>query len=210
MTSISFVGTGGRPLTLMSPSAFVRRPHRWLKELHATDEDDEVFSAATNFAYGPAGDAVKPCYGTAEATVFVSAPLAASPAEIEYVDRDQLGDGRLVRVLIDAESAVAQVSCGYMARSQWAAIVNPDTGAERPDGTVGEIWPHGDNIGSGYRNRPEESARTFGNTLTAALPRESAAEGVPPHGTWPRTSDFGGTLTRTPVTRESATAQLCR
>lgn len=55
MTSISFVGTGGRPLTLMSPSAFVRRPHRWLKELHATDEDDEVFSAATNFAYGPAG-----------------------------------------------------------------------------------------------------------------------------------------------------------
>ena len=41
--------------------------------------------------------------------------------------------------------------------SQWAAIVDPDTGAELPDEHVGEIWLHGDNIGRGYWARAEET-----------------------------------------------------
>ena len=45
-----------------------------------------------------------------------------------YLDREQLGAGHAVRVAADAADAVAQVSCGQIARSQWAVIVDPDTG----------------------------------------------------------------------------------
>ncbi|MFJ4651703.1 long-chain-fatty-acid--AMP ligase FadD32 [Nocardia sp. NPDC088792] len=230
---------GGRYLTMMSPSAFVRRPYRWIKELGATAEPGGVFSAAPNFAfdyaaargrpapgveldlsqviglingsepvtvsalhkftkafapYGLPDNAIKPCYGMAEATVFVSATRAREAAEILHVDRIQLGDGRLVRVPVESESTVALVSCGYVAREQWAAIVDSETGKERPDGTVGEIWLHGDNMGVGYWNRTEESAHTFGNTLSGKLSRGSHAGDVPADGMWLRTGDYGAYL----------------
>ncbi|APA96983.1 Long-chain-fatty-acid--AMP ligase FadD32 [Nocardia seriolae] len=229
----------GRFLTLMSPSAFIRRPYRWIKELGATAEDGGVFSAAPNFAfdyaatrgrpapgaeldlskviglingsepvtvpamrkfteafapYGLADNAIKPCYGMAEATVFVSATQAEATARVVHVDRERLNAGRLVRVAADREDAVAQVSCGYLARAQWAVIADPATGREQPDATVGEIWLHGDNLGVGYWNRPDETAETFRNRLARRLSEKSHAEGVAADARWLRTGDFGAYL----------------
>ncbi|MGV7637316.1 AMP-binding protein, partial [Mycobacterium kansasii] len=76
-----------------------------------------------------------------------------------------------------AEGAVPQVSCGDIALSQWACIVDPETGKEVPDDSVGEIWLHGMNIGSGYWERDEESRETFQNYLTP-LSEGSHSEGV--------------------------------
>ncbi|MFE3195168.1 AMP-binding protein [Nocardia sp. NPDC059240] len=227
----------GRHLTLLSPSAFIRRPYRWIKELGA--DGGGVFSAAPNFAYeyaatrgrpaagtqldlskviglingsepvtvsamrafteafAPYGlpeHAVKPCYGMAEATVFVSATPAAAPARVVHVDRDRLGEGRMTRVAADREEAVAQVSCGLPARAQWAVIADPDTGRERPDGAVGEIWLHGDNLGTGYWNRPDETEQTFRNRLRRKLSEQSHADGAPAEARWLRTGDFGAYL----------------
>ncbi|WP_040803921.1 AMP-binding protein [Nocardia concava] len=226
----------GRYLTLLSPSAFIRRPYRWIKELAATDGDRGIFSAAPNFAFEyaaargrpPAGaqpdlskviglingsepvtvpamrkfteafapfglpdNAIKPCYGMAEATVFVSATQAEVAPQVVHVDRDRLNAGRMVRVASERENAVAQVSCGHLARSQWAVIADPDTGRERPDGTVGEIWLHGDNLGIGYWNRPHETVKTFRNRLVHRLVRDSHADGVATDAQWLRTGDFG-------------------
>ncbi|MET8427438.1 long-chain-fatty-acid--AMP ligase FadD32 [Nocardia sp. NPDC004860] len=226
---------GGKYITIMSPSAFVRRPYRWIKELAAQEDGAEIFAAAPNFAfehaaarglpkageeldlsnviglingsepvsvtsmqkfndafapYGLPKTAIKPCYGMAEATLFVSATKREDEARTVWVDRTRLNAGQMVEVDEYAENAVAQVSCGYVAKSQWAAIVDPDTGAEKAEGEVGEIWLHGANIGRGYWGRPEESLATFHNRLTSRQPA-SRAEGAAADGNWMRTGDFG-------------------
>ncbi|HEY1839881.1 MAG TPA: fatty acyl-AMP ligase [Mycobacterium sp.] len=141
--------------------------------------------------YGLPGTAIKPSYGMAEATLFVSTIDPAAGATVVYLDRDQLGAGRAVRVAPDAPSAIAQVSCGRIARSQWGVVVNPDTEVEQPDGEVGEIWLHGDNIGRGYWARPEETEQVFGNKLQCRLASGSHADGAPNEATWLRTGDLG-------------------
>ncbi|WP_026918494.1 long-chain-fatty-acid--AMP ligase FadD32 [Gordonia shandongensis] len=141
--------------------------------------------------YGLSEKAIKPCYGMAEATLFVSATQRDNSAKISHVDRDELNAGRFVEVPEDAEGAVAQVSCGQVALSEWAVIVDQETGAELPDGRVGEIWLHGLNIGDGYWNKAEETAETFHNRLTSRLPEGSHAEGAPEDGLWMRTGDYG-------------------
>ena len=128
--------------------------------------------------YGLTKTAVRPSYGMAEAALFVSSILPYTEPTAVYVDREELGRGRIVRVEPDAPNALAQVSCGEVAVSQWAAIVDPDTGAEVPDEHVGEIWLHGDNIGRGYWARPEETEYTFGNKLQSRLDTASHADGT--------------------------------
>jgi fatty-acyl-CoA synthase len=141
--------------------------------------------------YGLTKTAVRPSYGMAEAALFVSSILPYTEPTAVYVDREELGRGRVVRVEPDAPNALAQVSCGEVAVSQWAAIVDPDTGAELPDECVGEIWLHGDNIGRGYWARPEETEYTFGNKLQSRLDTASHADGTPDDATWLRTGDLG-------------------
>nr|WP_227999334.1 long-chain-fatty-acid--AMP ligase FadD32 [Nocardia australiensis] len=227
---------GGGFITIMSPSAFVRRPYRWIKELAAASDGAGTFAAAPNFAfehaaargkpkagesldlsnviglingsepvsvssmtkfndafapYGLPKTAIKPCYGMAEATLFVSATKAEDDARVVYVDRHELNAGRMVQVDSGTDNAIAQVSCGYVALSQWAVIVDPETGTERADGRVGEIWLHGENMGIGYWGRPEETVQTFHNTLATRLPEGSHAEGTGAGAQWMRTGDFG-------------------
>ena len=147
-----------------------------------------------NEAFGPYGlpkTAIKPSYGMAEATLFVSSTKHSDEAKVIYVDRAELNKGRMVIVDQDAENAIAQVSCGYVSRSQWAAIVDPETATEVPDNHVGEIWLHGENIGVGYWGRPDETAETFHNKLTNRLPEDSHTEDLPMDANWMRTGDFG-------------------
>jgi fatty-acyl-CoA synthase len=141
--------------------------------------------------YGLTKTAVRPSYGMAEAALFVSSIRPYTEPTAVYVDREELGRGRIVRVEADAPNALAQVSCGEVAVSQWAAIVDPDTGAELPDDCVGEIWLHGDNIGRGYWARPEETEYTFGNKLQSRLDTASHADGTAADATWLRTGDLG-------------------
>jgi len=150
--------------------------------------------AKFNAAFAPYGlpsTAVKPSYGMAEATLFVSTIDPAAGPTAVYLDRDQLGAGSAVQVSPHARNAIAQVSCGRIARSQWGVIVNPDTGAELPDGEVGEIWLHGNNIGRGYWARPEETEQVYRNKLQRPLSVGSHADGAPSEATWMRTGDLG-------------------
>jgi fatty-acyl-CoA synthase len=150
-----------------------------------------------NKAFAPYGlprTAVKPSYGMAEATLFISTIDPAAEPTVAYLDREQLAAGHAVRVAADGPNAVAQVSCGQIARSQWAVIVNPDARAELPDGEVGEIWLQGNNVGRGYWGLPDETQVTFGAKLQARLPeggRGSHAAGSGVGGNWLRTGDLG-------------------
>ena len=235
LSMIGFPAVYGGHSTLMSPTAFIRRPQRWIHALAAESRHGRVVTAAPNFAYewtaqrglpAPGVDidlsnvaliigsepvsidairtfnkafapyalpstAFKPSYGTAEATLFVSTIDPTAEATAVYFDREQLGAGHAVRVAANAPNAMAQVSCGRIARSQWAVIVHPDTGEELAAGEVGEIWLQGDNIGQGYWGRPDETRLAFDNELQSRLPVGSHADGSQTGGAWLRTGDLG-------------------
>lgn len=235
LSMIGFPAVYGGHSTLMSPTAFVRRPLRWIHALSEGSRQGRVVTAAPNFAYEwaaqrglprPGDDvdlgnvvliigsepvsieaiktfnkafapyglprtAFKPSYGIAEATLLVATIEPAAEASVVYLDRERLGAGHAVRVAADAPNAVPQVSCGRVARSLWAVVVDPDTADELPDGRVGEIWLQGDNVGRGYWGLPAESRRAFGAQLRSRLGEGSHAEGANAGRPWLRTGDLG-------------------
>lgn len=157
--------------------------------------------------YGLAPTVIKPSYGMAEATLFVSSPRRDDEAIVIHVDRSDLNKG-VMTVLDPAqvegnEDAIPQVACGYVAPSQWATIVEANideatgehdgTGRELPEGRVGEIWLYGTNVGRAYWGRPEESDATFGNRLVECLEEGSRTVRefgtVPSDARWLRTGD---------------------
>ncbi|MBV9515233.1 MAG: AMP-binding protein [Mycobacteriaceae bacterium] len=143
--------------------------------------------------YGLSPSVIKPSYGMAEATLFVSTTEPNSPPLIISVDRDELVSGRLVPVPDGSPKAMTQASCGKIGYDEWAVIVDPDTGEELPDGQIGEIWVHGNNVGTGYWNREQETQETFKNILKART-NPSHAEGAPEDAMWMRTGDLGAFL----------------
>jgi fatty acid CoA ligase FadD32 len=157
----------------------------------------EPISAATvrrfNEAFSPFGfkpQAIKPSYGLAEATLFVSTtPMGVHPT-ITHVDREALNTGTFVEVAEDSPSAVAQAGAGKVGISEWATIVDAETASEVPDGHIGEIWISGQNMGTGYWGKPEETVATFQNILKSRTD-PSHAEGAPDDATWVRTGDYG-------------------
>lgn len=168
-----------------------------LSNVKAVLNGSEPISAATvrrfNEAFGPFGfnpKALKPSYGLAEATLFVSTTATDEPPKIVYVDREQLNSYRFVEVAEDAPSAVAQASAGKVGVSEWAVIVDAASASELPDGQIGEIWISGQNMGTGYWGRPEQTIATFHNILKSRI-GASHAEGAPDDATWVSTGDFG-------------------
>ncbi len=86
-----------------------------------------------------------------------------------------------------------QASCGKIGYDELAVIVDPDTATELPDGQIGEIWIHGNNLGTGYWNREEDTRDTFQNILKSRT-SPSHAEGAPDDAMWMRTGDLGAFL----------------
>jgi fatty-acyl-CoA synthase len=235
LSMIGFPAVYGGHSTLLSPTAFLRRPQRWIRALSAGSRVGRVVTAAPNFAYeytaqrglpAPGDDvdlrnvamiigsepvsmaaieafstafapyglpptAVKPSYGIAEATLFVSTIAPSARAEERHFDRALLSTRRAVPVAAGADTAVPQVGCGQVARSQWAVIVDPATAIEVGDGGVGEIWLHGANVARRYWARPAESAQTFGARLGTRLAAGSHAAGAPDDAAFFRTGDLG-------------------
>ncbi|MEW2621359.1 fatty acyl-AMP ligase [Streptomyces sp. NPDC048106] len=105
-----------------------------------------------------------PCFGLAEATLFVSGkPEADDRIRTEWLDKDALEHGRARRAPHPGGAdAVAVVSCGVIAENHEVLIVGPDSLAPLAEGEIGEIWVSGANVAAGYLGRPELSASTFG------------------------------------------------
>jgi fatty acid CoA ligase FadD32 len=168
-----------------------------LSNVKAVLNGSEPISAATvrrfNEAFSPFGfkpEAIKPSYGLAEATLFVSSTPVDEPPKIVYVDRDELNAHRFVEVSVDSPSAVAQASAGKVGVAEWATIVDAESATELPDGQIGEIWISGQNMGTGYWGKPEETIATFQNILKSRT-NPSHAEAATDDATWVRTGDYG-------------------
>ena len=227
----------GHYVEFMTPAAFVRRPHRWIRAMaRKPDDTGGVISVAPNFAfdhaaarglpkegdpeldlsvvkcilngsepisaatvrrfneafspYGFQPQAIKPSYGLAEATLFVSTTPMGDHPKIVYVDREALNTGTFTEVPEDSPSAVAQAGAGKVGISEWATIVDAETATELPDGQIGEVWISGQNMGTGYWGKKEETVATFQNILKSRT-NPSHAEGATDDALWVRTGDYG-------------------
>ncbi|ANN16120.1 hypothetical protein SD37_11050 [Amycolatopsis orientalis] len=93
--------------------------------------------------FGPRGltpTALIPCYGLAEATLFVSGKREGEEVEVD-------GD---------------VVCCGIPAAGHELLIVDPVTGRLSQEGEIGEIQVRGPSVAAGYFGDPSASEQTFG------------------------------------------------
>ena len=138
-------------------------------------------------AFGASGldrTVLRPSYGLAETTLLVSTDRTEDRPKFVELDRDALAAGKAV----PADGGVPMASNGQPVNWMHFAIVDPDTRAEQPDGTIGEIWVNGKNVAAGYLDRPEETEVTFRNTLASAI-----QDGLP-EDNWCATGDLGTML----------------
>jgi amino acid adenylation domain-containing protein len=87
-----------------------------------------------------------PCYGLAEATLFVSGgPLAGASGPRDLRLRVEQG----------------RVGCG-VAGDQKVLVVDAETARPCPDGRIGELWIQGPSVAKGYWRNPELTREVFG------------------------------------------------
>ncbi|WP_339459781.1 AMP-binding protein [Nodularia spumigena] len=103
---------------------------------------------ATVFApYGFRRTAFYPCYGLAEATLFVSGKNQKN-LELNHI-------------------AQGLVSCGIPSHDQTLIIVNPESRQPCAAGEEGEIWVKGESVAQGYWQRFQETAVSFRASLAS-------------------------------------------
>ena len=135
-----------------------------------------------NERFAPVGfrpEMVLPSYGLAEATVYVaSGSNGRAPTVVEF-DAAQLTQGSAVR----SPGGAPLLRYG-VPTSPLVQIVDADTCTPCPDGVIGEIWTHGENVAGGYWRKPDQTGSAFGATL------ENPPDGFP-ETNWLRTGDRG-------------------
>jgi acyl-CoA synthetase (AMP-forming)/AMP-acid ligase II len=142
----------------------------------------ERFSAA--FATcGFRKEAFYPCYGLAEATLFVSGGQTGRMPVVRTFQATALENNRAI--LTDHEQVGGRhlVGCGNNLSDQRIAIVHPEFLTECLQGEVGEVWVSGPNVAQGYWRHPDETEQLF----RAYLPRTG-------EGPFLRTGDLGFVL----------------
>ncbi len=132
--------------------------------------------------FAPCGfrrEAFYPCYGLAEATLFVSGGDQDRPAPTLAARTSMLERGLVAPA--DGADARTLVSCGTVRLDQEIAIVHPETRRLCAPAEIGEIWTRSPSVAKGYWQRPEETAHTFGALLAED----------PARGPFLRTGDLG-------------------
>jgi fatty acid CoA ligase FadD21 len=124
---------------------------------------------------------MRPSYGLAEATVFVTSGTWSESSPAVHFDIGELGAGRVERCPAGSGTALVKYQ---VPQSPKLRIVDSETHRECPSDLVGEIWVHGENVAEGYWHKPPEEQRCFAATLADPSPDT-------PEGPWLRTGDLG-------------------
>jgi acyl-CoA synthetase (AMP-forming)/AMP-acid ligase II len=135
--------------------------------------------------FGPRGfraESFYPCYGLAEATLFVTGGTPLGGWRSVQVASEPLEADGIARPAAPSEQSKTLVSCGSPGPDTRLLIVDPSTREPLDSGRVGEIWVDSPSIAEGYWQRPDESAAAF---------EEKTAAG---EGPYLRTGDLGFSL----------------
>ena len=129
-------------------------------------------------------EAFYPCYGLAEASLFVTGGDAGDAYRVLDVDREALSQGRVATpkpAEPDVHRAESQrlVGCGRPWADQEVLVVDADTREPLAEGRVGELWIRGGNVARGYRGTAPDEDDPF---------RAELADGT---GPFLRTGDLG-------------------
>ena len=122
--------------------------------------------ARTFAACGFRRAAFLPCYGLAEATLFVSGKPIAADYTVTQVDTLALQEGE-ARPASAGAAATTLVGCGSVAQAPAVLAVDPATCMAVPEGRVGEIWVAGPHVAAGYWGDAGRTRDVFGAMLAA-------------------------------------------
>ncbi|MCJ2128053.1 non-ribosomal peptide synthetase [Methylobacterium sp. E-045] len=109
--------------------------------------------------FAPAGfdaRALRPSYGLAEATLFLSAGTRGEGMRFLDLDPASLAEGRAVA----AADGTRLVDCGFEQPGHPIQIAGSD-GESLPDGTIGEVIVSGPSLAQGYWRKPDATAAAF-------------------------------------------------
>jgi amino acid adenylation domain-containing protein len=104
--------------------------------------------------------ALYPCYGLAEATLFVTGGRRGAGLVSVRFESDALSDAR-VAVAAETEPGTVLVACGATQPGHAISIVDPENGQTLISGRIGEIHVSGPSVAHGYWQRADASASTF-------------------------------------------------
>jgi acyl-CoA synthetase (AMP-forming)/AMP-acid ligase II/acyl carrier protein len=106
-----------------------------------------------------------PCYGMAEATLFITGGDTEKLPTIESFEADALTQNQAITATNEETKAYQIVSCGHQWLDHTIRIVDPQALEECPNNQIGEIWVSGSSVAKGYWNQPELTQATFYATL---------------------------------------------
>ncbi|MEM1252988.1 MAG: SDR family NAD(P)-dependent oxidoreductase [Cyanobacteria bacterium P01_H01_bin.21] len=107
-------------------------------------------------------EAFYPCYGMAEATLFISGGQKSALPVCQAVEAASLQRQKVVYVAENDKGSSSLVGCGKASPPQSIVIVNPDSCRGCDDNQVGEIWvSNSESIAQGYWHQPEKTQAVF-------------------------------------------------
>ncbi|OCA53031.1 aminotransferase class I/II-fold pyridoxal phosphate-dependent enzyme [Photorhabdus namnaonensis] len=114
--------------------------------------------------FGPYGfnkDALYPCYGLAEGTLYVSGPVTDnSGMKVENFNTKALSEGNAIKAN-SVNGNITLVNHGKPYENQEIIICKADTADVLPEGKVGEIWLKGASVTYGYWNNEKATGSAF-------------------------------------------------
>jgi len=106
-----------------------------------------------------------PCYGMAEASLFISGGFKQSPPIVKWVKTKALEENKIVNVThpnpSSQEGTKAIVGCGHSWLDYKIVIADLESFELCADEIVGEIWVSSTSVTKGYWNRPQQTQETF-------------------------------------------------
>jgi natural product biosynthesis luciferase-like monooxygenase protein len=124
-------------------------------------------------------NALRPCYGLAEATLLVTA-RSSSIRSVIHVDSELLKQGKVEGAPEGSPRSKAVMAVGSAGARNPVAVVDPETRHLCAENKVGEIWITGASVAQGYWKKLKDTRKTF-----HARPRGARV------GRYLRTGDLG-------------------